>query len=156
MQLSRARVRGERRRLGQQVFHRAVDLLLTLPQVWIHGEFYASNVLIQTGEAGVRVCPVDWEMTALGPGLMDLAALTAGDWSPEARASMVAAYYAALPDQGMAQPAGADFAVHLTCCRLHCAMQWLGWSLTWSPPPEHAHDWLDEARSLAAELDPLL
>lgn len=138
------------------VYGSAANLLLALPQVWIHGEFYASNVLIQSGEMGVRVCPVDWEMTGLGPGLMDVAALTAGNWPPAARAAMVESYYHALADQDMARPSPADFAVHLACCRLHSAMQWLGWSLTWSPPPEHAHDWLAEARSLAAELDPLL
>jgi thiamine kinase-like enzyme len=30
---------------------------------------------------GWRVCPVDWEMAAVGPGLIDLAALTAGWWT---------------------------------------------------------------------------
>ena len=30
--------------------------------------------------------------------------------------------------------------------------QWLGWSPSWSPPPEHAHDWLNEALTLAEKL----
>ena len=35
----------------------------------------------------------------------------------------------------------------LARCRLHLALQWLGWSPDWRPPPEHAHDWLGEALS---------
>ncbi len=37
--------------------------------------------------------------------------------------------------------------------RLYIAVQWLGWSRDWSPPAEHAHDWLSEALSLAEELE---
>jgi len=31
-------------------------------------------------------------------------------------------------------------------------MQWLGWSADWSPPAEHAHDWLGEAIAMAEQL----
>jgi hypothetical protein len=31
-------------------------------------------------------------------------------------------------------------------------MQWLGWAAEWSPPPEHAHDWLAEALTLGERL----
>jgi hypothetical protein len=37
----------------------------------------------------------------------------------------------------------------LAWCRLHVAVQWLGWSETWSPPKHHAHDWLAELGQLA-------
>ena len=29
---------------------------------------YASNVLVQDAATGLRICPIDWETTALGPG----------------------------------------------------------------------------------------
>ena len=65
----------------------AVEALLAQPRTVLHGEFYASNVLVahpncikfsssqrensmQFGEA-VRVAPVDWELSAVGPGLSD-------------------------------------------------------------------------------------
>lgn len=38
-------------------------------------------------------------------------------------------------------------------CRLHLALRSLGWSPAWSPPPEHARDWLAEALELAERLD---
>ena len=30
-------------------------------------------------------------------------------------------------------------------CRLHIAIQWLGWARSWNPPAEHVQDWLQEA-----------
>jgi len=116
-------------------YDRAVERLLQLPVTFIHGEFYASNVLVQ----GNRICPIDWEMAALGPGLMDLAALTSGEWAAAQSAELVRAY------------GGAD-TVALDACRLHLAVRWLGWSKEWTPPREHAQDWLKEAQSLAAKV----
>jgi aminoglycoside phosphotransferase (APT) family kinase protein len=116
-------------------YERAVERLLQLPSTFIHGELYASNVLVQ----GNRICPIDWEMAALGPGLIDLAALSAGEWTEEQRADLARAY-------GGADP------VALDACRLHLAVRWLGWSKEWTPPREHAQNWLQEARALAAKL----
>jgi hypothetical protein len=41
----------------------------------------------------------------------------------------------------------------LDVCRLHLAVQWLGWSPGWAPPMAHAHDWLADARELGERLD---
>jgi N utilization substance protein B len=46
----------------------------------------------------------------------------------------------------------AKFHTDLDCCRLHQAVQFLGWSRNWSAPPEHAQDWLDEALAVATRL----
>jgi hypothetical protein len=40
----------------------------------------------------------------------------------------------------------------MAACRLQLALQWLGWSRDWSPPPEHAQDWLSEAVCVAERL----
>jgi aminoglycoside phosphotransferase len=111
-----------------------VEQLVALPKTLIHGEFYASNVLV----AGERVAPVDWETAAVGAGLVDLAALVTG-WNGDERAAIVAAY------------PGADDAA-LAACRLHLALQWLGWSSDWTPPAAQAFDWLGEARETAERL----
>ena len=39
------------------------------------------------------------------------------------------------------QPDAKEFGFALDCARLHLAIQWLGWSPEWTPPPEHARDW---------------
>jgi hypothetical protein len=118
----------------------AVDRLARLPTTLVHGDLYPSNVLI--GPA--RVCAVDWELAGIGPGVLDLAALTLGlaDVDVERLGS---AYR-----NGLIRPPDArSFAADLDCARLHLAVQWLGWSPDWTPPPEHSHDWRAELPALA-------
>jgi hypothetical protein len=119
-----------------------VEALLALPRTVVHGEFYASNVLVATDTAQPRVAPVDWELAAVGPGLTDLAALLSGDWVEENRRALAAAYGAA-----GASLEGLEFA------RLQLAIQWLGWAPPeWVPPEGQRHDWLGEAVRLAERL----
>ncbi len=128
--------------------------LLRVPATLIHGELYPSNVLIRDGVEPARgVCPVDWETAAVGPCLTDLAALTSGAWDPGRRAGIVAAYSGELEDRGWWTPTPGELERGLTACRVQQAIQWLGWSADWTPPVEHAHDWLGEAVGLARELD---
>jgi len=133
-------------------YDRVVERLEKLPVTFIHGEFYASNVLVHETEGKPRVCPVDWEMAAVGPGLVDLAALTAGGWNAEEKKALALAYHAALVPRDGWPPAPEEFLRALDHCRLHLAVQWLGWASGWSPPPEHTQDWLGEALSLAGKL----
>jgi aminoglycoside phosphotransferase (APT) family kinase protein len=120
-----------------------VEELLALPQTLIHGEFYASNVLVSPSECPPRICPVDWEMAGVGPALVDLAALTSG-WDGAAVARLVDAYRQAGGYGGTDRD--------LDLCRLHLCLRWAGWSTGWRPPAEHGRDWLGEAVDLAARL----
>jgi hypothetical protein len=129
-----------------------IERLQALPATLIHGELYASNVLVRQQPDGLRVCPVDWEMAAVGPGLLDLAALTAGRWREEQRMDLTLAYHDGLASAGVQPPSMAELLNALDCCRLHLAVQWLGWSPHWSPPAEHAQDWLGEVVALSARL----
>lgn len=148
-----ARDAGARREIERlaTAYETAVQQLVSLPVTFIHGEFYPSNILLNDDNAGtVRVCPVDWEMAAIAPGLIDLAALTAGNWPDNHREALALAYYDALPTRD--RPRDRDFLTDLEFCRLHLCLQWLGWSAEWQPPTEHAKDWLGEARQLARKL----
>jgi Phosphotransferase enzyme family len=127
-------------------YHVVAKRLAALPHTLVHGELYPSNVVVVQSDSALRVYPVDWEMAAIGTGLMDLAALVGG-WDVAQRQRLVAAY---CTGAGSAAPAG--LGADLDRCRLHLALQWLGWSADWRPPPEHAHDWLGEAMTLAREL----
>jgi aminoglycoside phosphotransferase (APT) family kinase protein len=133
-------------------YDRVVERLLALPATFLHGEFYASNVLVQETATGLRVCPVDWEMAAVGPGLVDLAALTAGAWSEAEQDDIAATYLTEWAAQGAGAPGADTFHSALDLCRLHLAVQWLGWARDWSPPAEHQQDWLSEALRLADRL----
>jgi Phosphotransferase enzyme family len=115
-------------------YDEAVDLLEALPRTLVHGELYPSNVLVTDD----RVAAVDWEMAGAGPGVLDLAALVTG-WPEDDSALLVEAY-------GDVDPRD------IAAAQLALAARWLGWSSAWTPPPEHAHDWVEEARRAAAAL----
>jgi hypothetical protein len=126
-----------------------VERLLALPATVIHGEFYASNVLLTTDG---RVAPVDWELAGAGPGLIDLAALTTG-WDVPDRGALERAYEHEVRASGALQVLPGDQGETLDLCRLHLAVRWLGWAPSdWSPPKEHRRDWLGEAMGLAERL----
>ena len=126
-------------------YPQVVRELTALPATLIHGEFYASNVIVQGTLPSLRVCPVDWERAALGPGLIDLAALVAGNWTELQKRDLAMEYLAELQTCRIDAPQPEAFLRELHLCRLHLAVQWLGWSQNWSPPREHQQDWLMEA-----------
>jgi Phosphotransferase enzyme family len=115
-------------------YDEAVDRLQRLPRTLVHGELYASNVLV----AGDRVAAVDWETAGAGPGLLDLAALVTG-WPEDESKRLVRAY-------------GHVDSRDLAAAQLVLAARWLGWSPDWKPPPEHDHDWEAEAKRAEAVL----
>jgi hypothetical protein len=128
-------------------YDRVVEELLSLPRVLVHGEFYASNVLVVGTTGSCRVAPVDWELAARGPGLVDLAALVSGGWEEGDREAIVSAYRAAVGHDSFTLR-------QLDLARLHLAVQWLGWaSPEWVPPEHQRHDWLGEALELTERLE---
>jgi hypothetical protein len=128
---------------GLDAYDQAVARLASLPRTLLHGEFYASNVLVD----GDRVCAVDWELASNGPGVVDVAAITMG-WADRDRILLAETYRTELTEP----PSRAEFERDLDCARLHVAVQGLGWSKDWSPPPEHSQDFRSEARLLAERL----
>jgi hypothetical protein len=146
----------QRRRLDWLAtrYDSVVDVLTSLPTTIIHGEFYPSNLLVRMESGRVRICPVDWEMTAIGPGLIDLAALTTGRWTDAQRAALYEAYCNGHPPDVPRSPRPDTLPTLLAYGRIHLAVQWLGWSPRWVAPPEHQRDWLGEAVDLAEELCP--
>jgi hypothetical protein len=115
------------------------ELLRVEPTI-VHGECYASNVLV--GDTG-RVTVVDWETTAIGSGWGDLAALVVG-WDRAAREQFLEEYLRS------AGPVAAPVAPErlLDAARLGVCVQWLGADPLWAPPDEQQRDWLAEARSV--------
>ncbi len=151
-----ARGKVSRRRQFQRLADRyesVVQRLSALAVTFIHGEFYASNILVsENGTSPRRICPVDWELAAIGTGLLDLAALTAGSWSEGQRLALVRAYYDALAAEGNLTTSFEKLLEDLDYCRLHLAVQWLGWARNWTPPKDQAQDWLGEALRVAGKL----
>jgi Phosphotransferase enzyme family len=130
-------------------YEEVVDTLASLPRSLLHGELYPSNVIVVRELERIGVFPVDWEMAAIGPGPIDLAALTGG-YDEAERRRLTDAYVDGLAAEGGVAPANLEQGI--AACRLHLALQWIGWSTDWVPPDEHAHDWVDEALELARDL----
>lgn len=130
---------------------RIAEWVVDRPATFLHGEFYPSNIVIERSGDRVRVRPVDWEMAAVGSGILDLAALASGTWGETERRTLAAAYGEALP--AGERPSLDDLLEDLDRARLLLAVQWLGWSAAWTPPPEHAHDWLATALELAEAVE---
>jgi hypothetical protein len=132
-------------------YEKAIKRLLDLPRTFIHGEFYASNVIVGESEKP-RVVAIDWEMAAIGPPLMDVAALSSGNWSESDRRRIEYAYWDATTEKYQYNNSFDEFARAIDYCRLHLCIQWLGWAPQWTPPREHMHDWLGEAVRIAGRL----
>lgn len=122
--------------------------LAAQPKTVVHGELYASNVIVSGAPPRPRVSAVDWEMAAVSSGLVDLAALTAGNWTANQRDAMEAAYASAAGRRH-----DDAFRADLDACRLVLCLQWLGWKRRWRAPAEHTFDWFTEAMLLAARLE---
>jgi aminoglycoside/choline kinase family phosphotransferase len=128
-----------------------LDRLDALPRAFVHGELYASNVIVDERDAEmVAVKAVDWEMAGTGPFAHDLAALATG-WSGEEREAICAAFHEALPARMRAEVPQAGLREAVALCELALALQWLGWSRNWQPPAEHRRDWAAEAMRLLEE-----
>jgi hypothetical protein len=95
---------------------------------------------------------VDWELCGIGPGVMDLAALIAGNWAEAPRQQMIDAYRDSLGAVPGGRPSGLELTEAVKLGRLQLALQMLGWATDWTPPAEHSHDWLAEALRLGREL----
>ena len=145
--IGRARrfVRDERLTWVAERYETVVHRLLAQSAAFIHGEMYASNVLVDA----TRVCPIDWEMAAIGPPLVDVAALTSGPgWNDADVMAMLGAYCAAV-----GTTVDAELLADLDACRAYLAIQWLGWSSSWTPPVGLAHDWLAVAVAATERLE---
>ena len=116
----------------------------------IHGEFYASNVLVQQTRQRAPRLPDGLGMAAVGPGLIDLAPSPRG-WTGPTKALMAAAC-----TRGLWRPAASQVQTNrsrrrLDCCRLHlAAVAGVGRQLV--AAAEHSQDWLVEALRLAEQL----
>jgi hypothetical protein len=127
-------------------FDELLDSLLGFPQGFMHGELFASNVIVDT--AAKRVSAIDWETAGLGPQLLDLAALTAGNWTAADRTAMALAYR----DAAESEASDDAFLRDLDISRLFVAVQRLGWSQNWTPPQEHAYDWASDVSIIGRKL----
>lgn len=160
-----ARGRAVANRMGQanqKIVHSLLDRygmvierLSALPHSLVHSDFYPANILIRkTAGAPIdSICVIDWEVCGVGPSLLDLAALTSGDWSEADRLEMIESYALEMQTRKLGRGIAMEqLLTGLKWCRLHLALQWTAWADDWTPPADQARDWSGELIATARQL----
>lgn len=98
-----------------------------------------------------RVCPIDWEMTGIAPGVLDFAALASGRWTETDRRTLAGAYLSGRTDLE-AEFDMATFLADMDCALLYLAVRWIGWFGDRPAYRKHRSDWIGEAFRLAERI----
>jgi aminoglycoside phosphotransferase (APT) family kinase protein len=133
-------------------YGRVINHLCQLPRTLVHGEFFPANIVMRWTGQTHQVCPVDWELAALGPGVLDLAALSAGEWNDAEKRLILAAYHAVICEQGPSDMTLDDLKRSTLYSQLHLCIRHLGWAARWRPQGQQARAWLAQSLTLAKQL----
>jgi Phosphotransferase enzyme family len=129
-------------------YESSIDLLAAQERVLVHGHYEAANILVDAGTRPVRICPVDWELAALGSPLFDLAALCDG-FQPPVLHHIWDAYAETAADAGHATPPRDRLRHLVDCFRLHRVVAWLASAAEKRYPPSGVEKLLARGEILA-------
>jgi hypothetical protein len=126
----------------------SIDLIAGQERALVHGHYDAANILVDTGARPVRICPVDWELAALGSRFFDLASLCDG-FQPPALHRIWDAYAEGAADAGLRTPARDRLRRLVDCFRLFRVVAWLGGAAEKRYPPSGVESLLARGEILA-------
>jgi aminoglycoside phosphotransferase (APT) family kinase protein len=110
----------------------------------VHNDLSPKNVIADRRSAPARICIVDWEMSGVGCGLLDLVHLKYGLGADDDR-EMVAVYRSELRSTGLLPADEREFARLLAACELHKTLYRIAHSATWQLPLATVEKWVTEA-----------
>jgi hypothetical protein len=102
-----------------------VELMAAQPRLLVHGHYRPQNILVNVDSTPLRICPVDWEVAALGSPLYDLAFLSDGFVGPMLD-QLCGAYEQEARCCGLPLPRRAEMQYLLNCFGLHRMLTLLG------------------------------
>jgi thiamine kinase-like enzyme len=105
-------------------YEQAIDVMADQPPTLVHGGYIPWHILLNYDHEPVRVCPIDWELAAIGSTLYDLAYFTDGA-EPQTRDRIWDAYWRAAVQYGAPLPDRAQLGYIVDCFRLHRIFDWL-------------------------------
>jgi Phosphotransferase enzyme family len=129
----------------------SIDLIAGQEQALVHGHYEAANILVGGGGRSggpVRICPVDWELAALGSRFFDLASLCDG-FQPPALHRIWDAYAEAAADAGLPTPPRDRVRRLVDCFRLFRVITWLASAAEKRYPPSGVERLLARGETLA-------
>src|SRR5438034_622686 len=104
--------------------------MIEQPATLVHGSFHPNNIII----SGSRVCPVDWELAAIGNRLYDFAFIADGFDEPRLQV-MWQAYLAGFGETFRAPPLHWPAAsLVIDCFRIHKLLKHLVECVVWNYP----------------------
>jgi aminoglycoside phosphotransferase (APT) family kinase protein len=101
-----------------------INVLVAQPITLVHGAYIPWHILLDLSCKPVRVCPVDWELAALGSTLYDLAFFTDGV-EPKTRERVWDAYRQAAIQHNVPVPERGQMRNIIDCFCLHRIFDWL-------------------------------
>jgi len=117
---------GDRLSGALTYYDRCVDAMMAAgPPTLVHGAYKPRHVLVDTTREPRRLCPVDWELAAVGSPLYDLAFLAYG-YDAEYVALLLDEYGREASAHGMALPPREQMRHAVDCFRLHRILKVLG------------------------------
>lgn len=134
-------------------YEASIDLIAAQERALVHGHYEAANILAVGGAKPVRICPVDWELAALGSRCFDLASLCDG-FQPPALHRIWDAYAEAAADAGLRTPARDRLRRLVDCFRLYRVVAWLGSAAEKRYPPSGVERLLARGEILAPLVEP--
>ena len=137
---------------GIACFTDRIPWLSGLPHCVVHGQYFGENVMWR-GRRVHRICVIDWETAALGPGTLDLVSLSSGHWTKKQRQAMWTAYLQEY-EAAAGRPVDAvAFRQELAAVALGQALQWLAW---WGDhrSSKHFSNFMRELRALLEQRVP--
>ena len=127
----------------------ALEHLAGEPTSFLHGEFYASNVLVAQvpGDTGYVLSTGRWQGLVPGCSILQPSA-------PDGTRTSCELWPIVTTVPAILQPPGISTNSSF-CCSVRSTLPgsaMAGWARNWLAPPQHARDWLLEASKLAEEI----
>jgi hypothetical protein len=116
------------------VYPAVVEVMASQPATFVHGCYTPTQILLDRDGDASRICPIDWELSALGSPLYDLASLSDG-FEPPKLYQLWDAYGEQAAQHGLHVPDRDEMTRVANSFRLHRVMTWLGRSVRKAYPP---------------------
>jgi hypothetical protein len=139
------------RRLAKIVdrYEQVIDVMASQPLTLVHGAYIPWHIVLDIAQEPVRVCPIDWELAALGATLYDLAIFTDGV-EPQTRDRIWDAYRQTAAGYNHPIPDRAHMRYIVDCFRLHRIFDWLSRGVEKQFSEEKVTKLIDQAEQQSA------
>jgi hypothetical protein len=105
-------------------YDQIVEVMAAQEPTLVHGAYRPANILIDRSNGQLRICPIDWELAAVGSPLYDLAFFCDG-FEPPVLDQMWDAYGDELERLGLRAPDREELRYVVDCFRVYRVIAWL-------------------------------